>query len=99
MHFKTREELETEQINRLLERAEDEFQLNDNFDDDTIIYDRMDEAFENEEFDNDSPIISNENSIRGRRSKYHARIDKFLTNGIIIVGVLLLAVLLIAFLV
>lgn len=36
--------------------------------------------------------------IRGKRAKYHAKIDQFLTNGIIIVGVLLLAVLLIAFL-
>lgn len=35
---------------------------------------------------------------RGKRAKYHAKIDQFLTNGIIIVGVLLLAVLLIAFL-
>lgn len=35
---------------------------------------------------------------RGKRAKYHAKIDRFLTNGIIIVGVLLLAVLLIAFL-
>lgn len=34
---------------------------------------------------------------RPRRAKYHARIDRFLTNGIIIVGVLLFAVLLIAF--
>lgn len=36
--------------------------------------------------------------VRGKRAKYHAKIDQFLTNGIIIVGVLLLAVLLIAFL-
>ncbi len=34
-----------------------------------------------------------------RRAKYHARMDRFLTNGIIIVGVLLICVLLIAFLV
>ncbi|MDO4432655.1 MAG: hypothetical protein Q4B80_04980 [Aerococcaceae bacterium] len=34
-----------------------------------------------------------------QRAKYHARIDRFLTNGIMIVGVLLIGVLLIAFLV
>lgn len=35
----------------------------------------------------------------GRRAKYSAKLDKFLNNGIIIVGILLLMVLLIAFLV
>lgn len=34
-----------------------------------------------------------------RRAKYSAKVDRFLTNGIIVVGVLLIAVLLIAFLV
>ena len=34
-----------------------------------------------------------------RRAKYHTKMDRFLTNGIIIVGVLLVAVLLVAFLV
>ncbi|MGX7106722.1 hypothetical protein ACWOBE_02875 [Hutsoniella sourekii] len=34
-----------------------------------------------------------------RRSRYHAGMDRFLNNGIIIVGILLLIVLLIAFLV
>lgn len=46
-----------------------------------------------------SDKLAQDNSeIRGKRAKYHAKIDQFLTNGIIIVGVLLLAVLLIAFL-
>lgn len=46
-----------------------------------------------------SDELAQDNSeIRGKRAKYHAKIDQFLTNGIIIVGVLLLAVLLIAFL-
>lgn len=35
----------------------------------------------------------------GRRAKYSAKLDRFLTNGIIVVGVLLIVVLLIAFLV
>jgi len=37
--------------------------------------------------------------LDGKRAKYSARIDRFLTNGIIVVGVLLIAILLIAFLV
>ncbi|XJS09923.1 hypothetical protein ACF3NG_07175 [Aerococcaceae bacterium WGS1372] len=35
--------------------------------------------------------------VRGQRSRYNARIDRFLNNGIIIVGVLLIIVLVIAF--
>ena len=43
-------------------------------------------------------VSRNQDSI-GHRAKYSAKMDKFLNSGIIIVGVLLLAVLLIAFLV
>ncbi len=49
------------------------------------------EFTENQEDSDQTPIQ--------RRAKYHARMDRFLTNGIIIVGVLLICVLLIAFLV
>lgn len=35
--------------------------------------------------------------LQGQRSRYNARIDRFLNNGIIIVGVLLIIVLVIAF--
>lgn len=35
--------------------------------------------------------------LKGQRSRYNARIDRFLNNGIIIVGVLLIIVLVIAF--
>lgn len=49
------------------------------------------------EFGETSQRIFNEEK-RTKRAKYHAKIDRFLTNGIIIVGILLVAVLLIAFL-
>lgn len=39
-----------------------------------------------------------ENQQLSKRAKYNSKVDQFLTNGIIIVGVLLLAILLIAFL-
>ena len=43
--------------------------------------------------------IQHENNELPKRAKYNAKMDRFLTNGIIIVSVLLVAVLLIAFLV
>lgn len=46
----------------------------------------------------DAPEAKEQNSQLQRRSKYNARIDRFLNNGIIIVGVLLIIVLVIAFL-
>lgn len=36
--------------------------------------------------------------MRGQRAKYHAKMDRFLNNGILLVGVLLILVLVIAFL-
>lgn len=59
---------------------------------------------ENDQDDLASAIEEGHNRSRnqdpiGHRAKYSAKMDKFLNSGIIIVGVLLLAVLLIAFLV
>ncbi|EFR31125.1 hypothetical protein [Eremococcus coleocola] len=50
-------------------------------------------------YDKDIEADYEEEIIQRRRSKYNLALDRFLNNGIIIVGVLLLAVLLIAFLV
>lgn len=47
----------------------------------------------------DEPLTEDQVTRLPKRAKYNARIDRFLTNGIIIVTVLLIAVLLIAFLV
>ncbi|MGX7092430.1 hypothetical protein [Hutsoniella sourekii] len=71
----------------------------------------FDDSMDMEEFDQD--IDFNKDYLREiqddqesqysqplkRRSRYHAGMDRFLNNGIIIVGILLLIVLLIAFLV
>lgn len=46
-----------------------------------------------------SNMDENYESIQGHRAKYSYRIDKFLNNGIILLGILLLIVLLIAFIV
>ncbi|MBF6626163.1 hypothetical protein IU402_06185 [Aerococcaceae bacterium zg-BR9] len=126
MRFKSKEEHEKEQMNRLLERANENYYEHNDFEDDSYPYGEMDEPYLTDEayiteesygmnesyavdddylYDSDSSVAANDNRqsrpepVLGRRSKYHARIDKFLNSGIIIVGVLLLAVLLIAFLV
>lgn len=51
-----------------------------------------------EENDEQEATRTSQNNAIPRRAKYNARIDRFLNNGIIIVGVLLIIVLVIAFL-
>lgn len=54
---------------------------------------------EEELYGDDYPYQADMEESLGRRAKYSAKLDKFLNNGIIIVGILLVMVLLIAFLV
>lgn len=49
------------------------------------------------EYDAENPNETDPEFKYHRRAKYHARTDRFLNNGIIIVGALLICVLLIAF--
>ena len=70
------------------------------FDQDQLGLDKgnnFDDDFIDGEFSRTETIHTNYAS--SKRSKYSAKIDRFLNNGMIIVAVLLLAVLLIAFLV
>lgn len=82
-------------------------ELNDtySYEDKEEIYPSRSEYFKQQ---SDEMITENESEmfdewekapIDGKRAKYSAKIDRFLTNGIIVVGVLLIAILLIAFLV
>lgn len=85
------EEESRNQEHSAFEYLEDEaiYQRSETQDDDHKIYYQEENEIEVEN-DDYAPI-------RKKRAKYHAKIDRFLTNGIIIVGVLLLGVLLIAF--
>lgn len=71
---------------------EDEYYSND----DTTEYDEQNWDEDEMNKSNDEGLDYNYN--KSQRAQYSYRIDRFLTNGIIIVAVLLLAVLLIAFL-
>lgn len=65
-----------------------------------IEYDKYDEFNEYGENAEEYPDYLDEEDpevVYQRRAKYHARMDRFLNNGIIIVGVLFICVLLIAF--
>ncbi|UUX34018.1 hypothetical protein [Fundicoccus culcitae] len=90
--------------------SEDEFAYND---EDYVETDVYDEAYDSEtafyaqastddfmeDADNTYGDSDETIDVNARRSKYSAKIDSFLNNGIIITGILLIMVLLIAFLV
>lgn len=58
-------------------------------------FDYIEEQDQDNQYLQDGEYIS----TKGQRAQYHAGMDRFLNNGILICGVLLLAVLLVAFLV
>ncbi|HFI0463779.1 TPA: hypothetical protein ACGO1T_001803 [Streptococcus suis] len=93
-----------ESITHLSEDELDPSLYNDDWYYQEDISDGIGSSVENDQDDLATAIEEEHNRSRnqdpiGHRAKYSAKMDKFLNSGIIIVGVLLLAVLLIAFLV